>query len=107
MTINVHCPRCKSGAKVGTKQCKKCSHRFTPGNRKYRVTVKLATGKRKSKVVESFELAKKIEAKFKMESIEKQFFDVQKTPMLFDIWDKYLVWAKINKKITTGLKKIQ
>ena len=107
MTINVHCPRCKSGEKIGTKQCKKCSHRFTPGNRKYRVTVKLATGKRKSKVVESFELAKKIEAKFKMESIEKQPFDVQKTPMLFDIWDKYLVWAKINKKITTGLKKDQ
>ncbi len=39
MTITVHCPRCKSGAKIGTKECRKCKHRFTPGNRKYRVAL--------------------------------------------------------------------
>lgn len=98
MTINVHCPQCKSGAKIGTKECRKCNHKFTPGNRKYRVTVKLATGKRKSKIVDSLELAKKVEAKLKTEAIEHDVFNIHKTPALSDIWDKYLAWAKANKK---------
>ena len=63
MTINLHCPECKSGAKIGTKECKKCGTKFTPNNRKYRVTVKIFNGKRKSKIVDSLELAKKVEAK--------------------------------------------
>ncbi len=98
MTINLHCPKCKSGAKIGTKECRKCNHKFTPGNRKYRVTVKLGTGKRRSKVVESLELAKKVEAKLKTESIENGMFDIQKSPMLSDVWVQYLTWAKTNKK---------
>ncbi len=101
MTINLHCPECKSGAKIGTKECKKCNHKFTPGNRKYRVTVKLSTGKRKSKIVESLELAKKVEAKLKTESIELEHFNIQKAPSLSDVWDKYLAWAKINKRSWT------
>ena len=98
MAINLHCPKCKSGAKIGTKECRKCNHKFTPGNRKYRVTVKLATGKRQSKIVESLELAKKIEAKLKTESIEHGLYNVQKAPFLSDIFNKYLSWAKVNKK---------
>lgn len=101
MTINLHCPRCKSGAKIGTKECKKCNHKFTPGNRKYRVTVKLSTGKRKSKIVESLEFAKNVEAKLKTESIEHELFNVHKAPSLSDAWSKYLAWAKINKKSWT------
>jgi len=98
MTINLHCPKCKSGAKIGTKECRKCCHKFTPGNRKYRVTVKLANGKRKSKIVEAFELAKKIEAKLKTEAVEHEYFNIQKAPSLSDVWGKYLAWAKANKK---------
>jgi len=98
MTINVHCPQCKSGAKIGTKECKKCNHKFTPGNRKYRVTVKLANGKRKSKIVDSLELAKKVEAKLKTEAVEDDVFNIHKTPALSDVWIKYLAWAKVNKK---------
>ncbi len=98
MTINVHCPQCKFGAKVGTKTCRKCSHKFIPGNRKYRVTVKLANGKRKSKVVESLDLAKQVEAKLKTESVENGMFNIQKSPMLSDVWIQYLAWAKTNKK---------
>lgn len=101
MTINLHCPECKSGAKIGTKECRKCNHKFTPGNRKYRVTVKLATGKRKSKIVDSLELAKKVEAKLKTESIENELFNIPKAPPLSDVWIKYLAWAKINKKSWT------
>jgi integrase len=97
MAINLHCPKCKSGAKIGTKECKKCNHKFTPGNRKYRVTVKLATGRRKSKIVDSLELAKKVEAKLKTESIDHGF-NVQKPPVLSDIFNEYLSWAKVNKK---------
>jgi len=98
MTITVHCPKCKSGAKVGSKKCKKCNFKFTPSNRKYRVAVKLPNGKRRSKVVESLDLAKKVEAKLKTESIENGMFNIQKSPMLSDVWDQYLVWAKTNKK---------
>jgi len=78
MTINVHCPKCKSGAKVGTKERKKCHTKFTT-NRKYRVTIQLPNGKRKSKIVESFELAKKVEAKLKTESIEQGVLNIHKT----------------------------
>jgi len=77
MTITVHCPKCKSGAKIGTKEC---NLKFTTSNRKYRVAVKLPNGKRKSKVVESLELAKKVEAKLKTESIENGMFNIQKSP---------------------------
>ncbi len=98
MTITVHCPKCKSGTKIGTKECKKCNLKFTPSNRKYRVAVKLPNGKRKSKVVESLELAKKVEAKLKTESIENGMFNIQKPPMLSDIWVQYLAWAKTDKK---------
>ncbi len=49
----------------------------------------------------SLDLARKIEAKFKTDSIEAQVFDVHKAPLLFDIWDQYLGWAKINKKSWT------
>ncbi|MBA3027363.1 MAG: site-specific integrase [Desulfobacteraceae bacterium] len=98
MSITLHCPICKSGAKIGTKQCKKCNNKFKPSNRKYRVTVALSNGKRKSKIVESFELAKRVEAKLKTESIEQDLFNIQKTLSISDVWEKYLAWAKINKK---------
>ncbi|MCP3681436.1 MAG: hypothetical protein GY861_01980, partial [bacterium] len=98
MSITLHCPRCKSGAKIGTKQCNKCSNKFTPNNRKYRATVTLLNGRRKSKIVESFGLAKKIEAKLKIESVEQDLFKIQKVPSISDVWIKYLAWAKINKK---------
>lgn len=47
------------------------------------------------------ELARKIEAKLKTESIEHEHFNIQKAPSLSDVWDKYLAWAKINKKSWT------
>lgn len=98
MTINLHCSTCKSGAKIGTKRCNKCNHKFTTTNRKYRVTVKLANGKRVSKVVDSLELAKKVDAKLKTESIEQEFLNIKEPPLLSDIFTKYLAWAKVNKK---------
>ncbi|SMC55416.1 Site-specific recombinase XerD [Desulfocicer vacuolatum DSM 3385] len=101
MTITLHCPKCKSGAKIGSKECKKCSFKFTPNGRKYRVAVKLANGKRKSKVVNSLNLAKKLEAKLKTESVENGMFNIQKSPNLSDIWSQYLTWAKANKKSWT------
>nr|WP_319396331.1 tyrosine-type recombinase/integrase [uncultured Desulfobacter sp.] len=60
--------------------------------------VKLPNGSRKSKIVPTLEFAKKLEAKFKTESIESQVFDIHKVPMLYDVWGQYLKWAKINKR---------
>ena len=101
MTITVHCPKCKSGAKVGSKKCKKCEFKFSTTNRKYRVVVKLPNGKRKSKLVESVDIAKKVEAKLKIGSVENGMLNVHKSPMLNDVWNQYLTWAKTNKKSWT------
>lgn len=98
MTITLHCPKCKSGAKIGSKGCRKCGFKFTPSNRKYRVSVKLSNGKRRSKIVESLNLARKLEAKLKTESMENSVLSIQKSPHLQDIWMQYLCWAKTNKK---------
>ena len=87
MGINLHCTACNS--------------KFTTANKKYRVMVKLPNGKRKSKVVNTLDLAKKVEAKFKTESVEKCVFNIQKSPLLSDIWTQYLTWAKTNKKSWT------
>ena len=99
MAINVHCFKCKSSSKLGTRVCKKCKTRFTEGNRKYRVSVKLPNGTRRSKLVDSLEVARKVEAKFKSESVTGAA-DGPKTEnvRLTEIWSQYLEWAKINKK---------
>jgi integrase len=50
--------------------------------------------------VDNLELAKDIEAKLKMEIIRGQF-DIKKpkaTITLQEVWEKYLPWAKVNKK---------
>ena len=60
--------------------------------------VKLPNGKRRSKVVESFGLAKAVEAKFKIESVEQDILNLHKSPSLSDIFRQYLAWAKCNKK---------
>ena len=39
-----------------------------------------------------------MEAKLKTESVEHQIFNIQKSPLLCDIWPQYLTWAKANKK---------
>ena len=52
--------------------------------------VKQPNGKQKTKIAPSLELAKKIEAKFKTESVENQIFDIHKVPTISEIWTQYL-----------------
>jgi len=99
MAINLHCPKCKSDSKTGTKLCKKCGYKFTMhNNKKYRVIVKTHSGKRIAKIVPTLQLAYVLEAKIRTESFEKEVLNINNSPVMFEVWSKYIEWAKINKK---------
>ena len=97
MAINLVCSECKSNHSLKSRVCKSCGHKFKNG-RKYRVIVKGTNGKRTSKVVESLLVAKKLESKLRSQITEKKLFGVEPSPLVNDIWAKYLLWAKEHKK---------
>jgi hypothetical protein len=55
-------------------------------------------GKRVSKFLESISAAKKFEAKLKAQALNKRLFGTNEAPFIYEIWAKYLKWAKANKK---------
>jgi len=57
MSINLHCPVCRTGSSMQSKQCKSCGFEFKK-RRKYRVIVRGHDGRRVSKVVDSISMAK-------------------------------------------------
>jgi len=98
MAINIRCQKCKIDMKVGSKKCHQCGAPI-PRNKKYRVIVRV-NGKRITRSVDNLELARDIEAKFK-DQITRGELDIQKkgsTITLDGVWEKYLPWAKANKK---------
>jgi integrase len=66
-------------------------------NKKFRVRVKLASGRWLSQQVDNFSLAKKVEAKFKTQAIEDKVFEVRRAPTLDSVWKQYLSWLKSNR----------
>ena len=97
MAINLICPDCKSNLAVGSKVCKNCGYVFNNG-RKYRVIVKGKNGKRITKVVASISMAKKFESRLKTQVLENNLLGIRKVPTVDSVWEKYLSWAKDNKK---------
>jgi integrase len=72
---------------------------------KFKVIVRNQAGRKVTKTVDSLALARKVEAKFKTLAVEEQVFGKEfvKKPKplvltLADAWDKFLPWAKSNKK---------
>ena len=96
MAINLCCPVCYKAYKLGTIACK-CGNNLKR-HKLFKVRIKLSNGKWKSKQVNSLELAKKVEAKFKTESIEQDVFNINKAPIIGIVWEKYIQWAKLNKR---------
>ena len=96
MAINLCCPQCYKTYKLNTTLCK-CGNNLR-SNKRFKVRIKLPNGKWKSKQVSSLELAKKVEAKFKTQSVEQDVFNIHKAPVLDEVWSKYLKWAKLNKR---------
>jgi integrase len=98
MAINIRCPVCKSDVKLSAKKCPKCGESFSNMRHKtYKVIVRDGS-RRISRHVSSLELARKIEAKFKLE-IERgeHGFMERKQYTLDDVWKKYLPIAKQEK----------
>jgi len=96
MAINLCCPVCYKTYKLQTLKCK-CGNNLKR-NQLFKVRIKLPDGKWKSKQVNSLELAKKVEAKFKTQSIEETVFNIHRTPVIDFVWGKYLQWARLNKR---------
>lgn len=98
MAIQLHCPRCKSSSSIRVQYCKKCGCDLTKGEKRYRVVVKDYKGKRVTKVVSTLTTAKKLEAKLKTYALDRQLFNIHQDLFIDQAWNKYLVWAKENKK---------
>ena len=97
MAINLVCSECKSNHSLKSKVCKKCGYHFEK-ERKYRVVVKGLDGKRISKMVENLVVAKKLESTFRSQMTERRLFGTIQSPIVKDVWEKYLSWAKEHKK---------
>jgi len=96
MAINLCCPSCYKTYKLQTSRCK-CGNNLRR-HKLFKVRIKLPNGKWKSKQTNSLELAKKVEAKFKTQVVEEDVFDIHAAPYIDHVWDKYLNWAKMNKR---------
>ena len=96
MAINLCCPQCYKTYKLQTKICN-CGKSLKQ-NPLFKIRIKLPNGKWKSKQVNSLELAKKVEAKFKTQSVEQDVFNIHKSPIIDAVWCQYLKWAKQNKR---------
>lgn len=97
MAINLFCAKCKVSTTLSAKKCRRCGEPFGE-NRKYRVDVKSGDGKRASRVVDSIAVARKLEAKLKVQSMEGELFAVREVPRVGEVWDRFLEWAKSNKR---------
>ncbi len=96
MAINLCCPVCYKTYKLHTLKCK-CGNNLKR-NQLFKVRIKLPDGKWKSKQVNSLELAKKVEAKFKTQVVEETVFNIHKAPIIDAVWEKYILWARLNKR---------
>jgi hypothetical protein len=96
MSMNLRCPECHASHKLKTNKCK-CGNNLNTNNR-FRVRVKLPNSSWKSKMVDTLDMAKKVVAKFKTQAVEEKVFNIHKVPTIDSTWDKYIKWAKLNKK---------
>jgi integrase len=101
MSIQVFCPDCKTSSALDAELCSKCEKPFGR-SRKYRVQVSVK-GKRSTRVVDNLTIAREVESSIKADMIREEFditlHQVKEKPVtLNDVWEKYLPWAKQNKK---------
>ena len=96
MAINLCCPTCYKTYKLQALICK-CGNNLKR-NKLFKVRIKRPDGKWKSKQVNSLELAKKVEAKFKTQAVEETVFNIHRAPVIDVVWVKYIRWARLNKR---------
>lgn len=93
VAVNVKCLKCQGSFSIGTKKCTKCGANLL-NSRKYKVVVKLPSGKWKTKTVESLELARSIEAKYRDDLIRKKELGLLKAPLINEVWESLYEEAK-------------
>ena len=96
MSISVRCPVCTKCYKLKTSKCK-CGNDLRK-NRRFKVSVKMPSGRWKTKQVDTLELAKNVEGKFRVQAVEEDVFDIHEAPTFEEVWKKYRKWAKANKR---------
>ena len=101
MSIQVFCTGCKTSSALDAKKCPKCGKPFGR-ERKFRVQVSVK-GQRITRVADNLTIAKEIESSIKADMVREEF-DIshhktkKKAVTLNHVWEKYLPWAKDNKK---------
>ncbi len=101
MSIQIFCPKCKTSSALNAKVCGKCQKPFDR-TRKYRVQVSVK-GQRITRVADNLTIAKELESSIKADMVREEFdithHKAKKKPVtLGELWEKYLPWAKENKK---------
>lgn len=97
MAVYQVCSECKSVLSVRAKACRNCGSTFG-SQKKYKVVVRGVNGKRTTKVLDDLLRAKKYENKLKTQSLENELFGITESPLIDEVWAKYISWAKQNKK---------
>lgn len=104
MAITSYCEDCYQGSSLDAKMCSnaKCG---TPlgRNRRYRVKVYKNARPVFTKVVDNLTIARELEATVKADILRGDFDINQKPnpiPPLNEVWNKYLLWARVNKPAT-------
>lgn len=99
MAISKRCKACKALSKLTAQECK-CGKPLTHGTHTYRVAVKKPNGKWRTKTATTYDLAVRLEAKYKAETTEESEMGSagRYAPIIDQVWEKYLKWAKANKR---------
>ncbi len=84
MAIYIYCEGCRKSLKIGMVKCG-CGN-YLKKNKKYRVREKLPSVAFKSKVVDNYELAKRVESKLKAQGVEEKVFNIYKAPEIGMVW---------------------
>jgi hypothetical protein len=96
MAVNLYCPACRKTSKLGTKQCP-CGHSLKNHSR-FRVRFQMPNGKWKSRVVDTLDMAKTVEAKYRVDRVKEKDFGIHESPHIDKMWKKYIKWAEQNKR---------
>lgn len=98
MGINVRCIECKRDYKLSIRYCSHCNKPLSGRDRKYKVVVRTPEGKRIVRLVDTLELAKKIEGSHRGKIAEKKHLGIIRAPNLDTVWQQYKQWSKMTKK---------
>jgi integrase len=100
MAIQIYCTQCRSSCDLDKKECPSCGLTFGR-DRKYRVSVSVK-GKRVNRLVDNLTIARETESAIKGDLVRGEYdicaHKVQISTTLDDVWNKYIAWAKVNKR---------